>query len=472
MSKQEKALRKKRNIPVPHTYVIIFIIMIVCAILTYLLPAGVFDRVENEAGRMVVIADSYKKVASSPVSFMDFLRAFPQGLEEKAALIFFMFIAGGTFGVFDDTKAMDVSINKIAHRLAGKEEIMIIVITAIFSALGATMGFDPQCIIFVPLGVSLARRCGYDAITGVAMVTGGVYVGFTCGFMTPYTTVVAQGIAGIPLYSGAFFRIIWHIVTLIATCYMIIRYAKKVKKNPEFSYCYDLEQKESGNSNEGLEDVVTTFTVRQVLVVATLIIGLAIVILGSVKFGWGTADLSAVFFAMGIVAGVVGGLKANELAVSWINGAKTMVFGALAVGLGSAILVILQKGLIIDTIVLGLSNVLKLLPASLVAVGMLIANIVINFFVPSGSGQATLVMPFMASIAPMTGVTLQTAIVAFQAGDGFSNAVIPTSATTNASLGAANLAYEKWIKFAIPMFLVQTGIAIIFTIAASVMGLQ
>lgn len=393
------------------------------------------------------------------------------GLEAQAALIFFVFICGGTFGVFDETNALNIGINKIAHKLNGKEVLMIIAITTIFSILGATMAFDPQVIMFIPLGVALARRCGYDAVTGIAMVLGGVYVGFSCGALNPYTTAVAQGIAGIPLFSGLGFRVVWQIVTLIVTCAYIIRYAKKVGADPKASYCYELELKEKEAHEKEEQNIITVLTTRQILVILTLIVGLGFVVYGSLKLEWGTSDMAAAFFGMGIVAGIIGGLGGNRICNAWIKGAKTMVFGALVIGLGRAILLVLENGMIMDTIVSGLSTLLQMLPTPLISLGMLIANVVINFFVPSGSGQATLVMPFMAAIASITGVSMQTAIVAFQGGEGFSNAVIPTSSTTNACLGAGNLGYEKWIRFAMPMFLLQLAVCAVFTVIASVIGL-
>lgn len=468
MSEQKK---KKWEIEVPHTYFIIFMILILCAVLTYVLPAGQYDRVENDAGRMVVVADSFHNVESNPISLLDFLKAVPMGLEAQAALIFFVFICGGTFGVFDETNALNIGINKIAHKLNGKEVLMIIAITTIFSILGATMAFDPQVIMFIPLGVALARRCGYDAVTGIAMVLGGVYVGFSCGALNPYTTAVAQGIAGIPLFSGLGFRVVWQIVTLIVTCAYIIRYAKKVGADPKASYCYELELKEKEAQEKEEQNIVTVLTTRQVLVILTLVVGLGFVVYGSLKLEWGTSDMAAAFFGMGIIAGIIGGLGGNKICNAWIKGAKTMVFGALAIGLGRAILLVLENGMIMDTIVSGLSALLQMLPTPLISLGMLIANVVINFFVPSGSGQATLVMPFMAAIASITGVSMQTAIVAFQGGEGFSNAVIPTSSTTNACLGAGNLGYEKWIRFAMPMFLLQLAVCAVFTVIASVIGL-
>ena len=333
------------------------------------------------------------------------------------------------------------------------------------------MAFDPQVIMFIPLGVALARRCGYDAVTGVAMVLGGVYVGFSCGALNPYTTAVAQGIAGVPLFSGLGFRIVWQIATLIVTCAYIIRYAKKIGANPQASYCYELEQKEKEAQGKESQNIITTLTTRQMLVILTLFIGLGFVVYGSLKLEWGTSDMAAAFFGMGIIAGIIGGLGGNKICNAWIKGAKTMVFGALAIGLGRAILLVLENGMIMDTIVSGLSSVLQMLPSSLISLGMLVANVFINSFVPSGSGQATLVMPFMAAIASITGVTMQTAIVAFQGGEGLSNVVIPTSSTTNACLGAGNLGYEKWIRFAMPMFLLQLAVCAVFTVIASVIGL-
>ncbi|MFI3171248.1 MAG: hypothetical protein R3Y58_02575 [Eubacteriales bacterium] len=471
MEKNTNKQKKKWNIQIPHTYFIIFLILTLCAILTYILPAGSYDRVENEAGRMIVVADSFRQVESNPISLMDFLKAIPSGLEAQSALIFFVFICGGTFGVFDGTNALNVGINKLANRLNGREALMIIAITTIFSVLGATMAFDPQVIMFIPLGVALARRCGYDAITGIGMVLGGVFVGFSCGALNPYTTAVAQGIAGVPIFSGFAFRVLWQIATLVVTCGYIIRYARKVKATPESSFCYELELSEKESHNKADDDVVTKLTARQVLVIMILIGGLACVVYGSLNLSWGTTDMAAAFLGMGLLAGIVGGLRGNEICASWITGAKTMVFGALAIGLGRAILIVLENGMIMDTIVSGLASVLQLLPSSFVSVGMLFANVVINFFVPSGSGQATLVMPFMAAIATLTGVTMQTAIIAFQGGEGFSNIVIPTSSTTNACLGAGNVGYEKWIRFAMPLFLLQMAVCTVFTIIAAAINL-
>ena len=263
----ENPQKKKREYKIPHTYFIIFTILAICAVLTYILPAGAFDRIENEAGRMVLVPDSFHSVDANPISLMGFLKAIPLGLEAQAALIFFVFVCGGTFGIFDETNALNVGINKIAHKLNGKETIMIIAITTIFSILGATMAFDPQVIMFIPLGVALARRCGYDAITGIGMVLGGVYVGFSCGPLNPYTTAVAQGIAGLPLFSGLGFRVVWQLAILVVTCAYIIRYAKRVKKSPQTSFCYQLELSEKEAHAKAADNLITKFSVRQILVV-------------------------------------------------------------------------------------------------------------------------------------------------------------------------------------------------------------
>lgn len=471
MNQEKVEKKKKKSMAIPHTYFIIFTILVICAILTYLVPAGEFDRVENEAGRMVVVADSFQTVESNPITLMDFLKAIPLGLEAQAALIFFVFVCGGTFGVFEETNALNVGINKIANKLNGKEALMIITITGIFSVLGATMAFDPQVIMFIPLGVALARRCGYDAITGIGMVLGGVYIGFSCGALNPYTTAVAQGIAGVPIFSGLEFRIIWQIATLAITCAYIIRYARKVKATPTTSYCYELEVREKEAHEQASADVTTTFTIRQILVILVLLGGLGCVVYGSLQLSWGTTDMAGAFLGMGLLAGIIGGLGGNKICNAWITGAKTMVFGALAIGLGRAILLVLENGMIMDTIVSGISSMLQLLPSAFVSLGMLITNVIINFVVPSGSGQATLVMPFMAAIATLTGVSMQTAVIAFQGGEGLSNIVIPTSSTTNACLGAGNVGYEKWVRFALPMFLLQLAVAAVFTVIAATMGL-
>jgi len=463
-------LQKFSTMEVPHTAVLIFIILILCAIATYLLPSGLYDYVPNASGRSVVDPDSFRYVESSPTSLYGFFNAIPKGLAAMSSLIFFVFIAGGSFSIINETRTLEIAINKIAQKLQGKEKIMIVIIMSIFSLLGGLIGFSAESIIFIPLGLALARKVGYDSLVGVGMIVMGAYAGFTAGMFNPYTTAVAQDIVGLPLFSGLGLRIALHIAVLGTSAAYVIWYAERVRKDPKASYVYELEknlQRPEGSLpiNEAMQ-----FNIRHMLVLATMFIGFAIIIYGSLVLKWNTSKMAPVFFAMGIFAGILGGLSGNKIANAWLSGARTMVFAALVIGMGRGVLVVLQDGLILDTIVHGLAVSLQMLPAPLVAVGMMVSNIFINFFVPSGSGQATLVMPIMGPLAEITGVSLQTAVLAFQCGDGFTNIVIPTSATTNSCIGIAGIHFIQWFRFAIPLTCALWGIGAVFVFFASYTG--
>ena len=226
----------------PHTYLLIFVILIICAVLTYIVPAGQFETAVNESGRAILIPGTYQRVEQSPVNLYQFFNAIPSGLVSMASLIFFVMIAGGSFAVINETKTIDILTNKLVISLAGKEKLVIFVVMLMFSVLGGLIGFDAECVIFVPICIALARRMHYDSITGVAMVMCGAFVGSSVGTFNPYATAVAQGIVGLPIFSGAWYRIIMHIVILIAAALYVIRYAEGVKKDPSKSCCYSLEK--------------------------------------------------------------------------------------------------------------------------------------------------------------------------------------------------------------------------------------
>lgn len=468
MKKEDNRVLKNKRINVPHTCVIIFVIMVVCSILTYIVPSGAYTYVENSAGKMIIDPNSYAAVDASPTTFYELFNAIPTGLVDMASLIFFVFIAGGTFSIINETGTLQLAIDKVAYRLHNKEKMMVFLIMAVFSVLGGLMGFSTECIIFIPMGIALARKVGYDDIVGTAMILMGSYVGFACGSFNPYTTAVAQGIVGLPAFSGLAFRIVFHIVTLFVVYFYTIRYAERIKKDPSKSFVSN-SRREEEKQNYELE-VPEKFSVFNILVLITMFLGFSMIIYGAVKLSWGTDKMTPVLFAMGIISGIVGKLNPNKIAVSWLNGAKSMIFAGLVIGMGRGVLVIMKNGMIMDTLVHGMASILQKLPGSFTAVGMLICNIIINFFVPSGSGQATLVMPIMGPLAQICGISLQTAVLAFQCGDGFTNAVIPTSSVTTGCIGVANISFVEWVRFSFPIVAIEWGLSIIAILIAGVVG--
>ncbi|MFA9423249.1 MAG: YfcC family protein [Sedimentibacter sp.] len=455
---------KKKKGKVPHTYVILFAMIIVIAILTYVIPAGQYQKMELPDGRMVVDPTSYATVESSPAGPFDVLKAFPKGLGAAQSIVFFIFIVGGAFNIVNQTGAIEAGISKVAISLRGKEKLLIPIIVILFSLGGATIGMAEEAIVFVPIGIALSRALGYDAIVGMAIVALGAAAGFTAGFMNPFTVGVAQTIAELPMFSGIALRLVVWVCTLVLVILYINRYANKVKADPTKSIVYELEQQEKHTAID-LENVLQ-MTKKHVLVLWVFLIGIAILIFGVFKFGWYITEIAAIFLAIGIFGGLAGGMSLDDIAKHFIAGARDMTTGALVVGLARGLLVIMEGSMIIDTVVFGMASAVSSLPKAVSAVGMLLIQTVLNFFIPSGSGQAATTMPIMAPLSEVLGLTKQTAVLAYQFGDGISNSIIPTSGVLLANLSVAKIKYEDWVKFVAPLMVLWTLLAAVFMVIA------
>ena len=461
-------MKKEKKLAFPHTFVILFFVIIAMALLSYVIPAGAYERVFNEvANRNVVDPSTFAFVEQSPVSFFTFLQAIPNGMVEVADIMVFIFVVGGAFNIITMTGAMENGIRKLAYKLQGREKLIIPIMMFAFSLGGATFGMSEETIIFIPIGIALARALGYDAIVGMAMITFGAAVGFSAGFMNPFTVGVAQKIAELPMFSGMWLRIIVWLVMLAVVPLCILRYANKVKADPTYSYVYDLEQAEKGKS-VAVEDV--KLSVRDILVLLVIVLGLAVIVFGVVKLGWYVMEIASVFLGMGLLGGIVGGTSPNQMARDFIAGAKDIAMGALIVGIARGILVVMSEGQILDTIVYYLANLISGLPKIIAAEAMFAVQCVINFFIPSGSGQASTTMPIMTPLSDIIGISRQTAVLAFHFGDGFTNAIIPTHGTLCASLGVAGIPFNKWFKFAVPVVAVELLICACFVAFAAMTG--
>lgn len=302
----QKRERKTREFP--HTFVILFCIIAVMTICTYIIPAGNYARVYNEnADREVVDPNSFEYAASTPVSFFDFLNAIPEGMVEVADIMVFIFVVGGSFNIVTQTGAMENGIRKLAYQLQGREKLIIPIMMFVFSLGGATFGMSEETIIFIPIGIALARALGYDAIVGMGMITFGAAIGFSSGFLNPFTVGVAQKIAELPTFSGMPLRIAAWLCMLVTVPMAILRYANKVKRDPEASYVRDLELAQKDDAALSIED--TKLSGRDVLVLLVVVMGLAVIVFGVIQFGWGVLNIASVFLCMGIVGGIVGATR-------------------------------------------------------------------------------------------------------------------------------------------------------------------
>jgi uncharacterized ion transporter superfamily protein YfcC len=276
----------------------------------------------------------------------------------------------------------------------------------------------------------------------------GAAIGFSGGMLNPFTVGVAQGIAELPLFSGIGLRFVGYGFLYIIGVWYIMRYAAKVKADPTKSLVYDLMEKDK---EEHVVMEVQEFTARHKLVLLVVALGFVYMIYGVMKLDWYIDELSTLFLAMAMIAGLVGALSPSTIASSFVVGAKDIAFGALVVGIARAILVVMTNGQIIDTIISGLASFVSMLPGAITAVGMFWVQLVINFFIPSGSGQAATTMPIMSPLSDIVGITRQTAVLAYQYGDGFTNSIIPTSAALMGVLAMGKMPYERWFKFIWPL---------------------
>ncbi|RNF39083.1 putative basic amino acid antiporter YfcC [Planococcus salinus] len=464
----EKSNARKKGwksfLKIPHVFVLLFLIVLAASVLTYVIPAGEFDRFEDpETGRTLVEAGSYEAVEQDPVGIFEIPGLFITGLNEAADIILFIFVVGGAFQIITATGVFDAVVRKATALLGNKEILVIPLFLILFSIGGFTIGMTVEGMALVPLAIALARSLGYDAITGLSMVLVGVYSGFISGLLNPFNVGVAQGIAELPIYSGLWLRAIILVVLLLAASVYIIRYAQRVKKDPSKSYVVEMEQ--NSKIDENLLGS-SKFQTRHYFVLLSVVLGLGVLVWGVMNRAWYINDIAALFLAMGVVAGLCAKMNPSRIAEEFIEGAKAFTLGALIVGVARAIPVALEEGLIIDSVINGLANMIVMLPAALQVLGVYGAQTVINFFINSGSGQAAATMPIIVPLGDLIGMTRQTGVLTFQLGDGFTNLIFPTGTTLMAYLAASGVPYVKWVKFIWPLILIWFIIGAVFIVIA------
>lgn len=455
----------KKKFVFPNTYVIIFMLIILATVLTWIIPAGEFERVKDVVSKkMVIIPGTFEYIAQKPVSLLQVPLYIVKGLLKSSSIVFLVIIVGGVFNIIIETGMFQSVAQKITKVFSNREVLIIPAFTTIFALACMTMGVN-TFIGFAPIAIIIARSIGYDAIVGVCMVALGGAIGFSTGTFNPFTTGVAQSIAGLPLFSGLTYRFICLIVFLIVTNIYIIWYAKKIKKNPELSVVYDLEQANKKVAVSG--EVYDKLNFRHYLVLVVVVACFSILVYGSANWKWKLNESAAMFLWMGILGGAVYGFTPNKIAEEFIKGAKKLVFGALIIGIARAIALILADGKILDTTVLFLGNSLVVLPQMLQAAGMFIMQLLINGLITSGSGQAAVTMPVMLPVAEMIGMTKQAAVLTFNFGDGLSNYVLPTSSALMGFLAIADIPYDKWMKFMWKLFLIWIVVGSVLCIVAN-----
>jgi uncharacterized ion transporter superfamily protein YfcC len=455
------------KVKIPHTYVLLISLTVLAAILTWVVPAGRYERAVDR-GRTLIDPASFHAVQAQPAGIFEVLLAFPKALVEVADIIFYIFIIGGTFGVLNRTGLIQGGIQALVKRIGGRQALIVPVLTLVFAVGGGTIGIAEETLVFLPALLLLARSLGYDSLTagGIALV--GANAGFAAAFMNPFTVGVAQGIVGLPLFSGIGFRIIlWTVMTTV-TIIFLSRYAARVKANPGISLMREFDLKRETMA-PGEEDVL--FTRRHVAVLVVTVAALIVLVLGAIRWHWGLLQLSGLFFGLAIAAGPIGGLSLDDTARSFIQGAQDMTYAGLVVGLARGSLVILRDANVIDSLTHAMAAVVGRWSSSISVVGIYLMQNLLHFIVPSGSGQAAVSMPILAPLGDLVGITRQTNVLAYQLGNGLTNVFIPTQGYFMAALGILKIPWEKWVRWLLPLLLIWLALGMAAVIIAQALHL-
>lgn len=452
---------------IPHTFTIVFGLIVLAAILTWVVPAGEYTRVV-EGGREVVLNDSFHRVDAAPQTWQVFSALF-NGFVDKADIIVFILMVGGAFWILNNSHAIDVGVMAFLRRVQrlsryklvsklGVNNIIITLVMLLFSLFGAVFGMSEETIAFVVVFIPLAIQMGYDSIVGVCMCYVAAHVGFAGAMLNPFTIGIAQGIADLPLFSGLEYRFFcWVTLTVVGIAF-VLWYAASVKAKPERSpvYKFDDYWRERASSTEQ-----STLTVRHILILILLLLTIVALVVGVLAWGWYIAEISALFLAMGILAGIIDRQSADDIAKLFLAGCKDILSAALVVGLASGIIFILRDGHIMDTLLYGLSRSLAHTGEVASLAVMYVFQTLLNIVMPSGSAKAALTMPIMTQFADLIGVSRQTTVLAFQFGDGFTNMLTPTSGVLIGVLGIARIPYGTWLRWAWKFILALIAIGFI-----------
>ncbi len=445
------------RIRVPHTLVLLMGMIILALLLTYVLPQGSFERQENESGRQQVVAGSYQRSAEThTLTPLAVFTAIPRGFEAAQDIIFFVFLIGGAFGILRATGAIDALIGVMLPRLARTPWLFVGGGLALFAAGSITIGMAEEYLPFVPILLALAVGLGFDAVTAIGILCIGYGVGYGVAAVNPFTVMIAQRVAELQPTSGWEYRLVLTVVFVAIGFQHVWSYARRVQRDPAKSLVADIEPdpdlvKEEHPALTRTHMVILTLTAAAI---AVLVYGLSELS----GWHWYVAEMGAMFVGLSLVLALIARISLDDAAKQFCHGATELTTTALLIGFARSILIVLEDGGVIDTIVHGIALPLQTLGPALASVGMLVVQSICNFFIPSGSGQAYVTMPIMAPLADLVGVERQVAVLAYQFGDGFTNILVPTNAVLVGILTMARIPYDRWLRFILP-FMVKVWIA-------------
>ena len=441
----------------PHPIILLLGCLFAAAVLSHVLPAGQYDRRDDPVtGRSIVVPGTYHNVPPQPVGVFQMLVAVPKGLVDAASVVFLVFLVGGAFAVVEQTGALADAIAWLAGRLARRETLVIPIATLAFALGGITENMQEEIIAFVPILLLLTRRLGFDPLTAAAVSLGGAGVGSAFSPINPFQVGIAQKLAQLPPLSGGVFRTVFLLAALGIWIWGTVRYARGNRVAAE-----EVTVPEAKAATGG----------RSAVILALVLAAFVMLVVGILRLGWGFDELSAVFFTMGLAAGLVAGLGWSGTAEAFVTGFRSLAGAAMLVGFARAIYVALDEGKILDTIVHGLFTPLAHLPVAASAIGMMLAHTLIHIPVPSVSGHAVLTIPILVPLSDLLGLSRQVTVLAYQYGAGLSEVLTPTNGAMMAILTAAGVPFSKWLRFVIPLWAALFGLGMLALVVGIALGL-
>lgn len=471
-----------KQFKVPHVYAIIFALMVIFAVLTWIVPSGSYQRQEVN-GREVTVAGTYERSEKTYIDeetgdevdlrqgVFDVLQAPTRGIQEAIEVVAFILIVGGSFQVITKTGAITSGMGRVVRRFKNKDILIIPIAMVLFALGGTSFGMAEETLPFFAIFMPIMMAMGFDSMTAFMVVFVGARTGYIASTINPFNVLIAQGILGIQGNPQLWLRMIaWVVLTAVAITWVVL-YARRVKKNPESSITFedDIAKKVEFAADESALDA--EFTGRQKGVLAVFIAGMCLIIWGLVTQGWYMNEISAVFLAMGLLAGVIAGFSQDVIAQEFVAGIADFAFSAIVVGLARGILVIASDGMIIDTILNALATGLGGIPAVLFTTLLYAVENLLAILVPSSSGLAALTAPIFGPLTELMGLNPEAAVWALSMGSATMSLICPTSAILVAGLGVCKIKLGQWWKTVWKFFLVVSLINIVFVAISGLIAL-
>jgi uncharacterized ion transporter superfamily protein YfcC len=477
---QPQKTEKRKKWTLPHSYTLIFLIIIAVALLTWIIPSGQFDRKDvtvDGTTRSVIVPGTFHTIPKTGENgdlrqgLSGILSAPMEGVINAADVVAFVLVVGGAFGIILKTGAIDRGLVALAGRLKNKGILVIPIAMIIFSLGGSTFGMSEETIPLYAIFISLMYVLQFDSITAILILFLGTQIGYVGSTLNPFSVLIAQGVSGIEGNPQLWLRFIEWIVFTGVSIAFTMWYANRVRKHPEKSVVYknDLENRDRFIKADDGQDI--TFSFRDKLILSGFVVALGLIVWGILAKGWYMTEIGAIFVALGLFAGIVAKMNQKEMAENFVQGCADFVYAAVIIGLARGILVLAENGMIIDTILNTLAGWMQGLPKFAFTTIMLLAHNLITFFVPSSSGEAALTMPVMAPLAELVGINREAAVTAYQFGNGLTNLISPTGGVLLAGLAIARISFGQWLKLIMKLFPILWVIAAIFGAISAYVGM-